>query len=274
MPKSVQYDAEKAGIYWSRRVKEVDPLSAVLTYNAPKEINKAYDLWERKALITQLPSSQNRKKARSALDLGCGIGRLSLLLLQQGYNVTAVDVSQEMLSRCIRRASRAKLRESLECLSASANTVNLSNRKFDIITCFGLLEHLPPRVRSATMKHAFAHLASKGRMFVVVNNSACIWLNKRYHLTRQTKDGYYVGLVGVSWLQRLCSKHNMKLNIVASNPLYSIAHYCLSDNAQVDTKTLKRFVRVSSDVDLQLSPESPFAELTSAHYMMEIRHNR
>ena len=267
------YSAEKAGQYWSQRVKEVDPLAAVLTYNAPPEINRSYDRWERSALLKSLISKSQKPRQRSALDLGCGIGRLSLLLAEQGYNVTAVDLSEEMLLRCRKRIAKNNVLGSVEFVHSSSHNAELSNRRYNIITCFGLLEHLPPRERSATMRHAFAHLASRGRMFVVVNNAACLWLDKRYHLKGQRSDGYFAGMVGVDWLQKLCRRHNMKSKIVASNPLYAIAHYCLSNNKQVDSKYLKRFVNLGSEIDLMLPPESSLSELAASHFMMEIRHN-
>ena len=39
------------------------------------------------------------------IDLGCGTGSISVLLAEKGYEVTGVDISCEMLSAALKKAS-------------------------------------------------------------------------------------------------------------------------------------------------------------------------
>ena len=56
----------------------------------------------------------------SLLDIGCGTGSLSLKLAKQGFNVTATDLSEEMLS--IVTIARKKTRSISTSLSMTCST--------------------------------------------------------------------------------------------------------------------------------------------------------
>lgn len=53
-------------------------------------------------------------------DLGCGTGSLSVLLAQQGYAVTGIDLSPQMLERARAKASRAGVVATFELGDAAA----------------------------------------------------------------------------------------------------------------------------------------------------------
>ena len=46
-------------------------------------------------------------KPRTAVDLACGTGSVALLLARQGLKVTAVDMSEEMLTAALQKAAGA-----------------------------------------------------------------------------------------------------------------------------------------------------------------------
>ena len=50
------------------------------------------------------------------LDLGCGTGLDAAALAQQGYRVTAIDWSPEMVRRCLERLDEAEMRGELRIL--------------------------------------------------------------------------------------------------------------------------------------------------------------
>ena len=172
--------------YWSNRLKAVDPLAAVLTYNAPRAINQAYDRWERASLSANLPSLEKKR----ALDLACGIGRITIELAKAGANVTAVDISASMLSACRVRARRAGVVNRVTLVESPVHRLPNDLGPFDVITCFGLLEHLKPSERTACLSSAFVSLKKNGRMLVVVNNSACAFLKRRSAKSPKRFDGY------------------------------------------------------------------------------------
>jgi tellurite methyltransferase len=61
------------------------------------ESNRDYWLKPDKSVIDFI-STLDSYKIKDVLDLGCGIGRHTLYLAESGYNVTAMDSSQEALT--------------------------------------------------------------------------------------------------------------------------------------------------------------------------------
>jgi SAM-dependent methyltransferase len=81
---------------------------------------------ENSFLLSLLP----KKKSLSILDLGCGTGGHDILLAQQGYTVTGVDLSEEMINQAIRKNCAADL--SVEFLHGDMRTVRIK-KKFDLV---------------------------------------------------------------------------------------------------------------------------------------------
>ncbi len=270
---SVLYDPSAAGRFWSRRLKSTDPLAAVLTYNAPKALNNAYDLWETCSLRSLLPTKMTDRKA---LDIGCGIGRLTVLLAETGAAVTGLDLSPDMLARCRARARQREVAGRVTTVCGSAHDLGGIESKFDIVTCFGLLEHLPPRQRRSCLAEAFARLKSRGRMYAVVNNKKNVLLEGGYPLKKQRADGYFVSLVGMDWLRKVCTDNGMSLTLKAANPFYALTHYHLLPNRKplaVSDSELTRLSRLACDLDLQHPLDGPLPSRLASHFMVEIRHS-
>ena len=176
------YNKEAASRFWSKRLKSTDPLAAVLTYNAPKILNEYYDKWEIKSLQKALPHSLAGKKA---LDIGCGTGRISLLLAKLRTDVTSLDFSAAMLKHLKLEARKRKVASRITTIESPADKLPLNDNLFDIVTCFGLMEHLPPAIRRKTILEAFRVLKPNGKMFAVVNNSRSVFLKNSYLMKEQ-----------------------------------------------------------------------------------------
>ena len=76
----------------------------------------------------------HRPQARTVLDLGCGTGRHSTLLVQKGYTLQGIDQSTAMLAKAeARRATLAPaLAENLQFDSGEIRRLAL-NRQFDVV---------------------------------------------------------------------------------------------------------------------------------------------
>ncbi|BFM39513.1 class I SAM-dependent methyltransferase [Synechocystis sp. LKSZ1] len=76
----------------------------------------------------------HRPQARTVLDLGCGTGRHSSLLVQKGYSVQGIDQSVAMLAKAeARRASLSPaLAENLQFEVGDIRELTL-DRKFDVV---------------------------------------------------------------------------------------------------------------------------------------------
>ena len=77
------------------------------------------------------------------LDVGGGLGQLSIQLAQQGHQLTINDLSPVMLAGARQRASEHSLEHTINWICAPYQTLpaTLTN-KFDIILCHALLEWL------------------------------------------------------------------------------------------------------------------------------------
>ncbi|MEW5796928.1 MAG: class I SAM-dependent methyltransferase [Candidatus Zixiibacteriota bacterium] len=256
--------------YWSRRLKHAGPLAAVLTYDAPPAINRAYDRWERESLLRQLPASLDGK---TALDLGCGSGRVAVLLAGRGATVTGVDISPVMLEACRTAARRARVSRRLTLIESSVSKLIPNLGKFDIVTCFGLLEHLWPKERHRCLHVALANLNKSGRIFLVVNNPDGVFLRTRKSGSDRRVAGHYVSMVGLRWLEKFCNANGAAMTVLAANPFYAWLHYGLLKGLAVSfpEAELNRLAQVVTPLDLAATLRGPLPYALASHFMVELR---
>jgi tellurite methyltransferase len=87
------------------------------------------------ALLTELKS----RGARTALDLGCGVGRHSLILAEAGLSVVAVDSSATGLE--VLRETAAAKSLTLELRQADADSLPFQDSSFDFVLCWDVIYH-------------------------------------------------------------------------------------------------------------------------------------
>ena len=94
----------------------------------------------------------------SALDLGCGTGRMAGRLLEAGHPVTAVDFSDNMLAAAAKNAPGAEL------VKAELEEVpeKLAGRQFDCIYAAYSLHHLPDERKYVLLEKLRAMLKPDG----------------------------------------------------------------------------------------------------------------
>lgn len=119
-------------------------------------INKTRDL-EANALreiLSKISFSQ-------VLEIGCGTGKNTEWLLQKAKHVTAVDVSEEMLSR-----AREKIQsEKVQFIQADINREwNFSETSFDLIGFSLVLEHIENL--DHVFKESYNKLSDKGFIYI------------------------------------------------------------------------------------------------------------
>ncbi len=98
----------------------------------------------------------------SALDLGCGTGRLLARLQQAGHPMTGLDFSDAMLAAAQKVAPQADLIKS-ELQNAPAA---LGDKTFDCIYAAYSLHHLPDEQKYALLSALKNHLAPEGVIVV------------------------------------------------------------------------------------------------------------
>lgn len=103
-------------------------------------------------------------RGRIALDLGCGTGNIFLKLLELGFKVWGVDISEEMLEVL---KKRIPLQFKDKAMLSSQNIddfLTTSARRFDLITMSSVLHHLPRYLE--TLEMAMAILNSGGLLYI------------------------------------------------------------------------------------------------------------
>lgn len=247
-------------------------MSAVLTYNAPKFLNEIYDKWERESLKKALGKNIAGKKA---LDIGCGTGRISLTLAKLGAKVTSLDLSPAMLKHLILESRKKKVASRITTIESSADKLPLNDNLFDIVTCFGLLEHLPAALRRKTISEAIRVLKIKGKLFAVVNNSRCVFLKGFYLMKKPQQNGYCVSLVGLDWLESACKSYGTKVKVLAANPNYAAMHYiirnCAGSLTTRSRERIREILRQSLKQDLEAASTSKSSRILASHFIVEIR---
>jgi tRNA (cmo5U34)-methyltransferase len=82
-------------------------------------------------------------EAENLLDIGCGAGNYTLMMLSKlnNLNCTLVDLSRPMLERAFERVSRVTNKE-VNIIQGDIRNINLKENHFDIILAGAVLHHL------------------------------------------------------------------------------------------------------------------------------------
>jgi ubiquinone/menaquinone biosynthesis C-methylase UbiE len=220
---SKPYDRIKAETYWSTRLHQTSELAAVLSFNLPEYLNRTYSEWEIHTVIKSLPNL----RGLTVLDLGCGVGRVTVPLAQQGAWVTAFDISAEMLAACRRNAATLGVADQITYGKGSTDVLPFPDQTFDVVACLGVLEHLPPPVRQTTLENIIRVVRRPGWVAIVVNNAESRFLTKvaRYEMQKQQENGYFVGLIGQASIESFFTQAGFAVRNRGSNLFQSLVKH-------------------------------------------------
>ena len=126
---------------------------------------------------------------KNALDVGAGTGNLTGKLLQMDYTVTAVDISAEMCA-ILRRRYRAYLQSNkLTIVCSPIEDLAFESGKFDLITCYSVLHHLPDYVDALRSLSVF--LKKGGVIYIDHEASPFYWKTEPNDLANIIKGVYF-----------------------------------------------------------------------------------
>ena len=114
-------------------------------------------------------ASQMVHQGDRALDIGCGTGRLALLMAQRGARVTGVDSSPLMLEEARRKVTAAGLKEQVTLveMDASALTERFAPHSFDRIVSTLLFSELSGTEQRFVLDECRTLLADGGQLIIV-----------------------------------------------------------------------------------------------------------
>lgn len=116
---------------------------------------------------------------KTALDVGCGTGRIAISLASEGIRVTAIDISEEILSAARKKAKEFNVTDEITFKIGDAENLKFPQSSFDAIISVEVLQHIkePQRVI---------------RNFLMIAKSYCIitvpdrnYVDKRQHILKR-----------------------------------------------------------------------------------------
>ena len=131
--------------------------------------------------------------ALSLLELGAGTGQDGLFFQEHGLDVTCIDLSPEMVSRCREKGLRAEVRDFLD--------LGFPPASFDAAYALNCLLHVPRRDLPTVFEEIRRVLRPGGRFYLGLYggiDSEGVWADDRYEPKRffslHTDDGIRVAL--------------------------------------------------------------------------------
>lgn len=155
---------------------------------------KTFDNLEKRAIRRILRPLVLRDPPAAVLDVPCGTGRITHLLLQMGLHVVGGDISRAMLDQAQDRCAAWPNQISFQQMDL--DHLDLPDGSFDLVTCIRLLHHLDSPARAAILQE----LSRVHRHYVLVNVSLS---TPYYRLRRRAKRllGQGVSRASSTWVE-------------------------------------------------------------------------
>jgi len=116
--------------------------------------------------VARLVRSLGSGRGKSALDLGCGEGRHTILMAAQGYAVTALDLEPLALRKARAYVRRAGLRA--EFVTGNALDLKFDDGAFDLVLDYGCFHHVVTRDWARYRREIARVLRPGGRLVLSV----------------------------------------------------------------------------------------------------------
>jgi 2-polyprenyl-3-methyl-5-hydroxy-6-metoxy-1,4-benzoquinol methylase len=112
----------------------------------------------------------------NALDFGAGSLRESFDLAIRGFNVTSIDLSNELLASykaAYRWPENGTTHKLIESVYLTDGLAKLDSRKFDLVTCFDVLEHVDDP--SIVLRELGNLMSDDGKILITVPNGRSLF---------------------------------------------------------------------------------------------------
>lgn len=109
-----------------------------------------------------------REGRKHVLDLGCGLGRHSVLFAKYGFEVTAVDVSDEALSFLRSYSEEQGVADRIDCRKADMEEMPFAADSFDCLFSMHAAGHTDTEGMNRTMQEIRRFMKPGGEVFMTL----------------------------------------------------------------------------------------------------------
>lgn len=241
------YNSKFAKKYWEDRLNESESLNTVLYYAEDDNINHFYDVWE-KIVIGEMLGSINRIKI---LDVPAGIGRWTKEFIQKNAYVDCVDISEKIIQK-IKEHIEPQFFNQINYYVSEIDQITKLNKKYDVILCTGLFEHIPQTAREKSIKDFSNILNNNGKLILVINNSYNKLLQQEndnpYRKGVQYENGYFCEITDVDLIINKLADSGFTISHYAINPSFSLIRQILKYN-KLDNRVEKELIQQAVKID-------------------------
>lgn len=163
---------------------------------------------------------------QSALDVPCGTGRITKILLERGLHVTGLDISAAMMAEAKKKLQQYEGRVTF--VEGDATKLQFPDNTFDLVSCVRLFGHVPGETRTQMLRE-FRRVS---RRWVLVNYFD---LNPLIRLKRWVKRDVLKTYEGVVYpapqttMLKECEAAGLKMDYLAfGHRFYSEEMYALT----------------------------------------------